>query len=102
MELNGEYSTPHLSAHTATDRRIIMHQMAVNGPQNAFLIWVSSSPQALCNLSVCFTVVCVNVYVFSVYTLHVYSFHTLLFFVYMVFVSSLYLCASASVCLLSA
>lgn len=47
MGLNGEYSTPHLSAHTSTDRRLSLHQMAVNGP---CLIWMSSSPQALCNL----------------------------------------------------
>lgn len=51
--LNWEYSTPHLPAHTATDRRLIMHQMAVNGPQTACLIRASSSPQALCNPFVC-------------------------------------------------
>lgn len=53
--LNWEYSTPHLPAHTATDRRLIMHQMAVNGPQTACLIRASSSPQALCNPFVCVT-----------------------------------------------
>lgn len=33
MELNREYATPHFYAHTATDRRLNMHQMAVNRPQ---------------------------------------------------------------------
>lgn len=49
-EQNREYCAPHLSAHILNDRRIIMNQMTVNGPQTACLIWVSSSPQALCVL----------------------------------------------------
>lgn len=44
MKLNEECSTPHLSAHTVADRRLIMRQMAVNGPQTAGLIWKCSSP----------------------------------------------------------
>lgn len=78
MELNGEYS-----AHAVTDRRIIRNQMAVNGPQTACLIWVSSSPQALCNLTVCFTVVYMDICICSVYMPNVYGFITWIFFVYM-------------------
>lgn len=67
-ELNGEYSSPHLSAHTVTDRRIIRHQMAVNGPQTPCLICASTSPQALHNQTVRFTLVHVCVNVLYVYT----------------------------------
>lgn len=45
-----------------------MHQMAVNGSQTACLIWLSGSPQALCNLCVCVCFTVVNVFMCLMYT----------------------------------
>lgn len=77
-----------------------MHQMVVNGPQTARLIWMSSFPQALCNLSVCACVFTVVVYVLNVCTL-LCVFHTLIIIIFLFFMLSLYLCTVATVCLLA-
>lgn len=77
-----------------------MHQMVVNGPQTARLIWMSSFPQALCNLSVCACVFTVVVYVLNVCTL-LCVFHTLIIIIFLFFMLSFYLCTVATVCLLA-